>query len=82
MFHDEILPLKEEAPLNMDSIVVTNEEVEVFDRLFDLYKKLKHLIAISEYWLCSEGENQNNLKSFTRYLVEVTNYFHEGYVNK
>lgn len=41
-----------------NSIVVTKDEANTFESLFDLYKKLKHLTAISEYWLSSAGENK------------------------
>ena len=62
----------------MNSIVVPNEEYNTFENLFELYKKIRHLVSISEYWLCS-SEGEGNLPHFINFLVEVTNYLHQDY---
>lgn len=63
----------------MNSIVLTSEELPIFDNLFDYYKKLKHLVAISEYWLIGSSSNDDNLKMFIKYLTQVTYYLHKDY---
>jgi hypothetical protein len=61
------------------SIVITYDEIQIFETLFDIYKKLKHLTAISEYWLGSDSENKENIRYYIKYMVEVTNFLHSNY---
>jgi hypothetical protein len=42
--------------LIMNSIVITKDEAQTFEVLFEKYKTIKHLISISEYWLCNSQQ--------------------------
>jgi hypothetical protein len=61
------------------SIVLTYEEIQTFETLFEIYKKLRHLTAISEYWLSSDSENKENIKCYIKYMIEITNFLHKHY---
>jgi len=45
-------------------IVITGDEVNTFQELFDLYKKLNHLNCISEHWLYSKYDKPLEYKHF------------------
>jgi len=56
------------------SIIVTNDDISSFLILFDLYKKIKHLITISEHWLCSPSQNSTEVNEYSNSLIQLTNY--------
>lgn len=37
-------------------IIITQEDIHTFESLNFYYKRLRHLIAISEHWLCGEEQ--------------------------
>jgi hypothetical protein len=49
----------------MRSTIMTHDEGSIFETLFEMNKKIQHLILNSEYWMVGE-EDQDNIRIFLR----------------
>ncbi len=70
------LPKYEFLRLLTSCTILTHEEVEEFDRYFDLSKKLQYLVLVSENWLVNNHNPECGglfleiMKSLTEFLFD------------
>ena len=59
--------------------ILTKDDMAVYDNLYSLYRRLKHLGCISEHWLANLAHHGEEFKEFTAIINQLTDYMFEDY---